>query len=279
MVGGGKARAALWDLVRRPGPALLLALTSIAAPFLLIAFAQQRVPGGLTGVIVAVTPIFVALFALRLDPTERFGLRRATGLAIGLAGVGLVVGLETINTLGQFLSALVILVAAAFFALAGFVTKRFYGEVPAVTRAFFALVITSAATLIPAGATLPGEAPATGPLVGILLLGFGSTACGMLAYFTLIDQVGAGRAALVTYLGPGVSLVMAALLLGEPITPAAVVGLALILGGVAVASRAERLPTLPQTMPCCEGLSTGHPTATPLIDTKTPRETGSEETR
>ena len=47
LVGGGKARAALRDLVRRPGPALLLALTSIAAPFLLIAFAQQRVPGGL----------------------------------------------------------------------------------------------------------------------------------------------------------------------------------------------------------------------------------------
>lgn len=256
---GGEYRAALSDLLRRPGPALLLAVTSMAAPFLLISFAQQRVPGGLTGVIVAATPIFVALYALRLDRSERFGPGRIVGLAVGLVGVGLVVGLETIGTVGQFLSALIILVAAALFALAGFVTKRYYGGVPSVTRAFFALLITSGLTLIPAAATIPNQAPGARALVGILLLGFGSTACGLYAYFTLIDEVGAGRAALVTYLGPGFSLVMGALLLGERITPVAVFGLALILGGVAIASRGER-PTAvpPSSFPCCEGLAIGH---------------------
>lgn len=256
---GGRYRAALSDIYRRPGPALLLAVTSMTAPFLLISFAQQRVPGGLTGVIVAATPIFVALYALRLDRTERFGRRRVVGLAVGLVGVALVVGLGAVSTVGQFLSALVILLAAALFALAGFVTKSYYEGVPSITRAFFALLITSGLTVIPAGATIPAGAPGANALVGILLLGLGSTACGLYAYFTLIDEVGAGRAALVTYLGPGFSLLMGALLLGERITPASVVGLALILGGVVIASRGNGPVDIPAAVPCCEGLATGHP--------------------
>ncbi|CAA9420774.1 MAG: hypothetical protein AVDCRST_MAG01-01-2269 [uncultured Rubrobacteraceae bacterium] len=256
---GKRYRAALSDLYRRPGPALLLAVTSMTAPFLLISFAQQRVPGGLTGVIVAATPIFVGLYALRLDRTERFGRRRAVGLAVGLVGVALVVGLGAVSTMGQFLSALVILVAAALFALAGFVTKSYYEGVPPITRAFFALLITSGLTAIPAAATIPDGAPGTGALIGILLLGLGSTACGLYAYFTLIDEVGAGRAALVTYLGPGFSLLMGALLLGERIAPVSVVGLALILGGVVIASRADHPAEIQTATPRCEGLATGHP--------------------
>lgn len=242
LLGPGEGRAALADFVRRPGPALLLALTSMAAPFCLIAFAQQRVPGGLTGVLVAATPIFVALFALRLDPGERFGAGRAAGLLVGLVGVGLVVGAGTVGTVGQFLSALLILLAAASFGSAGFVTKRYYGGVPAVPRAFAALALTAAATCVPAALDPWSGPPSAGPVAGVVLLGFGSTACAVLAVFTLIDEVGAGRAALVTYLAPGFSVVLAALVLGEPITAPAVAGLALILGGVALASRAERPP-------------------------------------
>lgn len=133
-----------------------------------------------------------------------------------------------------------ILLAGAFFASAGFVTKHYYGGVPAVPRAFAALALTAAATCVPAALDPWSGPPSAGPVIGVLLLGFGSTACAVLAVFTLLDEVGAGRAALVTYLAPGFSVVLAALVLGEPITAPAVAGLALILGGVALASRAER---------------------------------------
>lgn len=237
---GGSARRALTDLRRRPGLALLLAVSVMTAPSVLITFAQQRVPSGVTGVLVGATPIFVALFAPWLDKSERVGPRRAVGLVVGLVGVGLVVGVETVRTLGQFLSALIILVAAALFAVSGFVVKRYYAEVPPVTRAFFTVFITAIFTLIPAAATFHTAPPGASAVVGILLLGLGSTALGQLSYFALIDAVGAGRAALTTYLNPVVSLGMSALLLGEPIAPGAVVGLALILGGVGIASRPDR---------------------------------------
>jgi drug/metabolite transporter (DMT)-like permease len=46
----------------------------------------------------------------------------------------------------------------------------------------------------------------------------------------------------VSYLAPGVALFYGALLLDEPITPAAIAGLVLILAGVAIASRRKPAP-------------------------------------
>ena len=53
----------------------------------------------------------------------------------------------------------------------------------------------------------------------------------------------AGRASLVSYLAPGVALFYGALLLDEAITAAAIAGLVLILGGVAIASRKRVSPS------------------------------------
>ena len=66
---------------------------------------------------------------------------------------------------------------------------------------------------------------------------FALTALAFVIFYKLIAEVGAGRASLVSYLAPGVALLYGALLLDEEITVAAIAGLALILGGVALASR------------------------------------------
>jgi drug/metabolite transporter (DMT)-like permease len=61
-------------------------------------------------------------------------------------------------------------------------------------------------------------------------------------FYKLIAEVGAGRASLVSYLAPGVALFYGAIFRDEAITVAAVAGLVLILGGVAIASRRRRQP-------------------------------------
>ena len=67
------------------------------------------------------------------------------------------------------------------------------------------------------------------------------TALAFVIYYELIAGVGAARAALVSYLAPGVALFYGAIFLDEAITVAAIVGLALILAGVAIASRPKRI--------------------------------------
>src|ERR1700754_1902148 len=124
----GAARGALADLRRRPGWAVVLGTVSVAAPFLLITFGEHEVPSGLTAVLISPAALFVALFAPFIDPSERIDRRQTIGLVAGLAGGALLVGVESISTLGQFLGALAMIGAAAFYALGGFVVKRRYGR-------------------------------------------------------------------------------------------------------------------------------------------------------
>jgi len=70
-------------------------------------------------------------------------------------------------------------------------------------------------------------------LTALILL---PTVLGQLLLFRMLRLFGSRRMSLVTYLMPGFALVYGALLLDEPITAAALGGLALILGGVAFAS-------------------------------------------
>jgi drug/metabolite transporter (DMT)-like permease len=89
---GGSARSALAQLRHRPGSVIALALTNNAAPYLLVAFGAHHAPAGLIGVLMASTPLWTALLALRLDRAEAVDRRQGAGLLIGLSGVALVTG-------------------------------------------------------------------------------------------------------------------------------------------------------------------------------------------
>ena len=53
-------------------------------------------------------------------------------------------------------------------------------------------------------------------------------------YYALLQGAGASRAILVTYLVPAMALLYGAVFLGEEVTTVALVGLVLVLGGVAL---------------------------------------------
>ena len=81
-------------------------------------------------------------------------------------------------------------------------------------------------------------------MLSVVGLGVLGTALAFVIFYRLIAEIGAGRASLVSYLAPGVALVYGATLRGEHVGWAAVAGLALILGGVAIAGR--RRPVAPE---------------------------------
>jgi drug/metabolite transporter (DMT)-like permease len=214
-----------------------LGAVSIAAPFLLITVGEEHVPSGLTAVLIASAPLLVALLAPFLDRSEQIDRRQGLGLAIGIVGVGLLVGVESVSTLGQFLGALAMLGAAACYALATFVVKRAYREIPAVVTSCFAVAAGALIALPPALADLPTKAPGLRAVLALVGLGALGTALAFVIYYRLIGELGAGRASLVAYLAPPVALAYGAALLDEAITPGAIGGLVLILAGVALASR------------------------------------------
>jgi drug/metabolite transporter (DMT)-like permease len=258
----GAARGAFADVRRRPGWAITLASVSVAVPFMLITFGEHEVPSGLTAVLISPAALFVALFAPFIDVSERIDRRQAIGLGTGLAGVAIVVGVESISTLGQFLGALAMIGAAACYALGGFVVKGRYGRLTSMQTSFVSLTVASLITLPVAVATAPSEAPGLGAVSALVALGVVGTALAFVIFYKLIAEVGAGRASLVSYLAPGVALFYGAIFRDEHITVAAVGGLVLILGGVALASRRSREPEPvasaihgPESVACRAGVS------------------------
>jgi drug/metabolite transporter (DMT)-like permease len=237
----GLAGQTIADLRRRPKWALILGVTAVAAPFLLITFGEHVVPSGLTAVLISPTSLFVALLAPFILPSESIDRRQGAGMLLGFAGVALVVGVESVSSLEQFLGALAMIGAAFFYGLSSFVVKGRYGSLAAVQTSWISVTVAGVLTL-PAGiVTTPGHTPTLGAAAALVGLAVVGTALAFMIFYELINGVGPARAALVSYLAPGVALFYGAIFLDETVTMAAIAGLVLILGGVAIASRAKRV--------------------------------------
>src|SRR4051812_47902101 len=211
----GAARGAFADMRARPNWAIVLGTVSVTAPFLLITFGEHEVPSGLTAVLISPAPLFVALLAPFIDPSERIDRRQGLGMALGLGGVALVVGVESIGSVAQFLGALAMVAAAFFYALSNFVVKRRYGRLAAMQTSWVSVTVAGVMTLPLGIATTPGHTPDLGSLAALAALGVLGTAIALVIYYKLINEVGAGRAALVSYLAPGVALVYGAVFRDE----------------------------------------------------------------
>ncbi|MBA2596258.1 MAG: DMT family transporter [Chloroflexia bacterium] len=211
---------------------LILSALNVAAPFTLSAWAVITVPASLAAIVMATIPFFTAvLMALRLRvwPTAR----QILGLLVGFAGVAILTGLGPIPLTPAVLASIAALLASAFFyALGGiFTARRFAGVSPVestIGQQFGAFVL-----LVPfALAVPPREAPSTPAIASLLLLALLGTVVAYLLFFRLISSVGPTRTATVAYLIPLFGTAWGALLLGEPVGPATVLGMATILAGV-----------------------------------------------
>jgi drug/metabolite transporter (DMT)-like permease len=131
--------------------------------------------------------------------------------------------------------------AAFFYGLSSFVVKGKYGKLAAVQTTWISVTLAGLVTLPIGIATTPGNTPDAGAISALVALGVLGTALAFVIYYELIVAIGAGRAALVSYLAPGVALFYGAVFLDETITVAAIVGLVVILGGVAIASRPKKV--------------------------------------
>jgi drug/metabolite transporter (DMT)-like permease len=221
---------------------LILGLLNAAVPFWLIAWGEQHIDSGLAAVVQASVPIFNALLVLKFLPHERLNGTRAFGLAVGLVGVAVVTGIHPEGGGLAVLGALAVVGSSLSYASAGVYGQRAVSGTAGPVLAAGSMLAAGVILLHFALFQLPAEVPgwkATASLLALALLG---TALAQLVLFRVLALHGSARLSLVTYLMPGFALVYGAVLLDEEVTPAILVGLGLILGGVALASGAIRLP-------------------------------------
>jgi drug/metabolite transporter (DMT)-like permease len=228
----GELRPYAWRLA-------LMGAFNTAVPFFLIAWGQLYIPSGLAAIFNASAPLFTAVFALSVDRTQQVRGLRLVGLALGFAGIVALVGFETGGGGRAVAGGLAVVGAAVLYALGGLYAGRTFADLPPVLVSFGSLAWATLFAL-PLGAA---EATRFGweRLAAMLFLGVGATAVAYLLYFGLIAGAGASRAILVTYLVPSLALVYGAVFLGEAVTLPALVGLALVLAGVALGTRRPRV--------------------------------------
>jgi drug/metabolite transporter (DMT)-like permease len=209
----------------------MLALVQVLAPFLLITFGEKHIPSSLAGILVASAPIFTALLAFRLDREELATGWRLVGVLVGIVGVGLLFGVDLTGDSAALLGGLMILLASFGYAIGPLQMKRRLQGVPpvataAATMTIAALVLTPVVPFV-----IPSHAPGLDTVGSLLALGAGGTGFAFLMFYTLISEVGPGRATVVAYIAPGFSVVYGVVLLGERFTVGTAAGLVLILGG------------------------------------------------
>jgi drug/metabolite transporter (DMT)-like permease len=231
------ARRALSGLTRRHlRPILTLGVVQLAGPFLLIGYAQRDVDSGLAGILVASTPLWTALLAVRFDHEERSRGWNLVGIAAGIAGVALLLGVQLDDSLDTLLGALMLLLAGLGYAAGGFLAKH---SVPGIVPlgVLTAAMLAGSVVLAPlALATLPSEAPRAGPVLAAVALGGVAGGLGWFLYYTILARAGAASAAITLYFVPVFAVFYGAALLGEPLTIASLAGLVLVVAGSALAA-------------------------------------------
>lgn len=213
-----------------------MGLLNNVLPFSLIFLGQATVGGAAAAVLNATTPACVVLVA-HVTGNERMTPARGVGAVLGLLGVALMIGLDSLHGLGSAAGPALLIVAAALsYAFAGLYGRRFRGEPPLVTAA--GQVICSAVLLAPVALvvdrpwTLP--MPGAAAWLGLISLALLSTAVAYRLYFAILALAGATNLLLVTLLIPPSTMALRAIFLGKAVGLPELAGFAVIALSLAV---------------------------------------------
>ncbi|MET0673268.1 MAG: DMT family transporter [Microbacterium pygmaeum] len=233
---------------RKIGWVLAFGAIEMAGPFLLLGHAEQTLPSGLTGLLVATVPLFAAIIAFAGGDRAILKPLRTTGLIVGFVGVGIIVagpGLAAGGTVGLVAIGEVLLVAVLY-AIAPFIVARKLQDVPSLGTITLSLGAVGLFYL-PIALLTQHEVPTVQSTVSLVALAVICTAVAFIVFFALIDHVGPARAPLFTYVNPVVAILLGALILGEQITVGLLIGFPLVIFGCWLAATGGVIRARPPT--------------------------------
>jgi drug/metabolite transporter (DMT)-like permease len=229
------------ELPRRPmqyAHLLVMSVVNIVLPFILITVGEQTIDSALASILNATVPLTVIILAPLFLPDEHITAAGVGGLAVGFAGVVLLVAPDLVNFQDSDLSGeLMMLGSSLCYGIGNVYARRnvrgLRPMIPALFQVTFATVIVVALALI---VDRPFETvtPTPAAVVAVVWLGFLGSGLAYLCYFTLLQLWGATRTSMVAYLLPVVGIALGAIVLNDPITLNRIAGTALVIAGIAL---------------------------------------------
>ena len=224
---------------------LLMSLIGNSIPFSLIAWGQIRVDVGLAGILMGVMPLMTLLLAHFFVPGERMTPRMAGGFAVGFIGLVALFGPEVLLEFGgessDLPSQLAIGLAAICYATNTIITRRL-GTLDPLVSATTVMWITTA-IMVPLALWV--ERPwnlawSAESIASVVWLGLFATALATIVYFRIIQRAGPTFLSLINYMIPVVALAAGAIVLDENLVGTVLIGMALILTGLAISQLGSR---------------------------------------
>lgn len=214
---------------------MIQACLNSVVPFTLIAWAERHVDAGLATILGSNAPIFAFLLAALFVRHERPSARQSFGVAAGLAGICLVVGVNAFSGLGQqLLAQLALVLSAISFGASALFGRNFNGLDSIVPAA--GSMICGAMLLVPLSLVVDRPwtlSPSMNSILALIGLAVFSTALAFVIYFKLIQTLGSVGATAQAYLRVPIGVGLGVLFLGESLSSTAFIGLICVIVGIA----------------------------------------------
>jgi drug/metabolite transporter (DMT)-like permease len=215
----------------------VMGLLNNILPFLLIAYGQQSITGGLASILNANTSFMTILLVALFIPNEKLNFHRTIGVLIGILGVILAVDYQNIfqlnnDSIGQYL----ILLATISYSFAGIWAKLKLQNLPPVVSAAGMLTMS---TIFLSPYILSTHFEELSSLNFDTLkyaLGFAliCTVFAYFIYFKILESTGAGNLLICTIIIPPSSIILNSIFIGEVINTNEILGLLVIIVGLLV---------------------------------------------
>ena len=204
-------------------------------PWTLLAWGERALDAGLATILNSTSPIFTFFLTLAITQHEALSPRKLIGVAAGMAGICLIVGVQALGGLGEQLFAQIVTVLAAICYAGAAIFGRGFKNLDPMAPAAGSL-LCGAAILIPLSLVVDRPwplAPSASSMLALLALAVFSTALAFVIYFRLIQTLGSVGTTAQAYLRVPIGVAIGVLFLGESLSATAWIGLGCVVLGVA----------------------------------------------
>jgi drug/metabolite transporter (DMT)-like permease len=213
-------------------PFLGMSILNNVIPFAVMLLGQKYITSGLTSVLNATTPLWVALLAHVFTSDDRLKASTLAGVLLGIGGVAVLMGPELLGRGDTSVFGMAcVLLSAVFYGLSALWGRRLRGYPPLLTASCQMLCSTALIAPVALAVDRPWMLAAPSPHVMLAIVGLAvlSTALAYMVFYRIVTVSGPSNAMLVTLVNPVCAIALGVMLLGEILLPRHLLG-AIVIG-------------------------------------------------